>query len=485
MAAVLQLACSSAVACSLQTGPTTAPPAAALTVLPGPDAVRLAVATSALLFRSAPTAVLAVDGDGPGQAVASAEAERLKVPMLLVPTAPDPATAELVGGELARLGTRSVVAVGAPAETWARSRGLSVSVLDPAEPGDPAPAPVPASSDVLVLSRAAADAAAATSTARAAGAEVHVLPVPDPRADARVIATLRAGRPAHVVALGQSFGPPEQLERRLTAAAADIPELPGGGRLIAGRRMVALYGNPTTRALGSLGEQDLAGSIRRVSGLAQEYRPSSGLPVIGAFEIITTVASTAPGPDGDFSNESAVEQLRPWVDAAREAGIYVVLDLQPGTADFLSQARRYQELLVQPHVGLALDPEWRLAPGQRHLAQIGSVGVDEVNRVIDWLAGLTAAHRLPQKLLMIHQFRTAMIADRARLDTGRDEVAVLVHADGFGSPSLKLRTWNALRAEALPGVGWGWKNFIDEDRPMLTPAQTLAVSPDITFVSYQ
>jgi hypothetical protein len=32
---------------------------------------------------------------------------------------------------------------------------------------------------------------------------------------------------------------------------------------------------------------------------------------------------------------------------------------------------------------------------------------------------------------------------------------------------------------------WGWKNFYDEDTPMLTPAQTLAVEPTPVFVSYQ
>jgi hypothetical protein len=41
-----------------------------------------------------------------------------------------------------------------------------------------------------------------------------------------------------------------------------------------------------------------------------------------------------------------------------------------------------------------------------------------------------------------------------------------------------------LRANA-PAVFWGWKNFIDEDRPMLDPAQTMQFSPDIVFVSYQ
>ena len=40
--------------------------------------------------------------------------------------------------------------------------------------------------------------------------------------------------------------------------------------------------------------------------------------------------------------------------------MYVVLDLQPGRTDFLTQAKRYEPLLALPHVGLALDPEWRL-----------------------------------------------------------------------------------------------------------------------------
>ncbi len=69
--------------------------------------------------------------------------------------------------------------------------------------------------------------------------------------------------------------------------------------------------------------------------------------------------------------------------------MYVVLDLQPGRADFLSQARRYESLLARPNVGLALDPEWRLAPGQRHRAQIGSVSATEINRTSAWLADLT------------------------------------------------------------------------------------------------
>jgi hypothetical protein len=470
--------------------PATAVPAEPVTVLAQDRAVPLALATSDLLYRKAPVVVLAAEADAGAQSRATTAAEALGTPLLLTPAAAGDDDA--VRAELRRLGAESVVAVGADAQEWAE-RADDLRVL--AVPADSATSPVPEElapvrrgkplDEVLVLAGRPLEQSAAVATARAAGAQVLTTAGADPRGDPELVTRLAAASPAAVVALGSAFGDPATLTRRLAVARTGVM-LPGGGQLaFPGRRMVALYGNPTSPLLGALGEQGLAESVARAHALAAEYQPLSHVPVVPAFEIITTVASTAPGPDGDYSNESEVAVLRPYVDAARDAGMYVVLDLQPGRSDFLTQAKRYAELLAEPHVGLALDPEWRLGPNQRHLAQIGTVGADEVNAVVDWLAQLVRERSLPQKVLVLHQFRTMMISDRARVDTGRDEVAVLVHADGFGPMSEKLETWAALRAEPLAGARWGWKNFYDEDRPTPTPQATLAVSPDIVFVSYQ
>jgi hypothetical protein len=315
---------------------------------------------------------------------------------------------------------------------------------------------------------------------------VRTLPSGDPRTDPKTIAALAERQPTHVLALGDAFGDVGQLSNRVAVASTGV-QLPGGGQvLFPGRRLVALYGHPGSAALGVLGEQPVDEAVRRAKDVAAGYDPVSDVPVVPAFEIIATVASSAPGGDGDYSSESSVDELRPWVDAAAEAGLYVVLDLQPGTADFLTQAKRYTELLERPNVGLALDPEWRLRPGQRHLEQIGSVAVDEVNATATWLAELTRSHRLPQKLLVLHQFRLSMIADRGRLETGQDELAVVIHADGNGTPGEKLATWNALRgAEPPAGVWWAWKNFYDEDSPTFTPAQTMSLEPPPVLISYQ
>ncbi|MBP1632642.1 MAG: putative lipoprotein, partial [Acidobacteria bacterium] len=150
-------------------------------------------------------------------------------------------------------------------------------------------------------------------------------------------------------------------------------ELPGGGYLLfPGRRLVALYGHAWAPELGVLGEQTPPESVERVRPIAAQYA-AEGVVIVPAFEIIATVADARAGDDGDYSNESSLDDLRPLIETAGEEGLYVLLDLQPGRSDFLSQARLYEEFLRLPYVGLALDPEWRLGPDELHLQQYGSV----------------------------------------------------------------------------------------------------------------
>lgn len=268
-------------------------------------------------------------------------------------------------------------------------------------------------------------------------------------------------------------------------------ELPGGGFLLFGadaanpvRRLLAAYGHPSTSALGVLGEQGPQETVERLRAIAEGYE-ADGLAVLPAFEIIATIASAGAGADGDYSNETSRDAIRPWVEAAAASGTYVVLDLQPGRSDFLSQAKIYEEFLALPHVGLALDPEWRLKPHQVHLAQIGTVDSAEINRVSEWLAGLVRHHSLPQKLLVIHQFRHSMITDREHINTP-PELAVVIHMDGQGSQSAKFSTWNALTGQDdADRYFWGWKNFYDEDTPVATPTQVLGQFPTPVFVTFQ
>ena len=279
---------------------------------------------------------------------------------------------------------------------------------------------------------------------------------------------------------------PPTPDAAITPADEPPAELPGGGRvLFPGRRLVALYGHPGAPSLGVLGEQGVAAAVERARRVARPYRALSNVPVVPSFEIIATVAQRAPGRDGDYSGEASLRSLRPWVVEAGRNGMLVLLDLQPGRADLLDQARRYESLLRLPHVGLAVDPEWKLGRRQKPLGQIGSMDAAEINRTSSWLAQLVRDGDLPQKLFVVHQFRLSMIGREHLLRTDRPELAVLVHMDGQGSAAQKLATWRSVKAARPEGTPLGWKNFYDEDDPTFSADQTMARRPRPVMISYQ
>jgi hypothetical protein len=264
-------------------------------------------------------------------------------------------------------------------------------------------------------------------------------------------------------------------------------ELPGGGYLLLPRVLVALYGNPLTTALGALGEQEAAEASIRVKQMAADFSAAE-VPVMPVFEIIASVAAGGPGGDGDYSNEMPADVLQPWIDQAAQDGVYVVLDLQSGRDSFLNQVKEYEWALLNPHVGVALDPEWRLKPDEVHLQQVGRVDASEVNEVIDWVAELVRDNNLPQKAFIIHQFREFMIENRNEVLKTRPEIQLILQMDGQGPVPAKYDTWNFLTNgwENHPWR-WGWKNFYDEDTPGggLTPAEFFQLVPEAVFVSFQ
>lgn len=508
-------------------------------VVTGADHAELALATSVALFESAPVAALAPSGDGEAMADARRRARAEGIPLLLAPGRPAPdargrdrgdrspggngagrrssagsegdspgdrhpggdaarrtamrsparsaVDARAIAAELDRLDTATVVTFGFPEEPAGLPAG--VTAVDAASADDVLARHTPAEAPdgvVALVDREDPLVNAALTTVEAAGVPVVPVTDGDPRRDGRSRDRLAELQPRQVVAVAGPgrFDAPETLAGLVATAVAGT-ELPGGGQVMfPGRRLVALYGHPGTSALGVLGEQPVGAAVERAASTAAPYDDLGDAPVIPTFEVIATIASASAGSDGDYSSESAVEDLVPWVDAAAEAGMYVVLDLQPGRTDFLTQAKRYEELLRRPHVGLALDPEWRLAPGQRHLQQIGSVSADEVNATAEWLAGLVRDNELPQKLLVVHQFRLDMVRQRERIATP-PELAVLFQMDGDGTPGQKMETWRTITADPLPGSWYGWKNFYDEDEPMFSPAETAAVRPVPHYISYQ
>jgi len=261
------------------------------------------------------------------------------------------------------------------------------------------------------------------------------------------------------------------------------PQLPGGGYRVFGhhRFLVAYYGTAQTGAMGVLGATDPATMQRRLMRAARPFRePGERLQPV--YELIVTVADRSPGPDHDFSHDIPRDLVASYVRAAHRNGALLLLDIQTGRDRFPVVARRWTWALKKPWVGLALDPEWRMGPHQVPASVIGSVHAAEVNRTSLWLSRLVRRQGLPEKLFVLHQFRLSMLPDIDKI-VHRPGLAMVQHADGFGTKRQKLATYHAITRPHQ--FRQGFKLFYHWDVRRFTPQQVRGLRPRVRFVSYQ
>jgi hypothetical protein len=264
------------------------------------------------------------------------------------------------------------------------------------------------------------------------------------------------------------------------------PQLPRGGREILPRyRVVAYYGAAGTSRLGVLGDGTPRSVLERLHGQAQGYRKAHGggrRPVMPALELIATVAIGSPGADGKYRIRH-LDTVRRYLRAARRAHGLLILDIQPGRADFLDEVKPYARFLAQPDVSLALDPEWSMGPGEVPGAVRGSTDAATINRVSGWLADLVRRHHLPQKLLIVHQFTRDMIEQRSRVVT-RPGLALVDNVDGFGAPALKRDVYHRI-TRGTKRLYHGFKLFYDQDDPLMSPREVLRLRPRPNVIEYE
>ena len=273
---------------------------------------------------------------------------------------------------------------------------------------------------------------------------------------------------------------------RATAAQAPPPkpiELPTGGRTIfPDHRVVAYYGAPQSDELGALGIGTPAQAVAKLRRQAKPYERRTR-PVLLALELISTIATAAPGESGLYRSHQSDAVIRRYHRAARRAKALLVLDVQPGRDDFFSEAVRLRRWLREPDVGLALDPEWRVGPGQVPAQVIGSVTAREVNATSAYVARIVKRGKLPEKLFLIHQFTSDMIQDKARVKK-RAGLAVTFNVDGFGSQANKLSKWDAFTSERVR-FNDGYKLFYKEDTDLMSPRQVMRMQPRPDLVLYE
>ena len=110
---------------------------------------------------------------------------------------------------------------------------------------------------------------------------------------------------------GGSSGATNAKTTATTAAAPEPAQLPGGGRrLFPDRRVVAFYGNPRDDELGALGIGTPAQAAKRLLKQAKPYNLKTR-PVLPAMELVSTVATAAPGDAGLYRDHMLLRQDPP------------------------------------------------------------------------------------------------------------------------------------------------------------------------------
>lgn len=256
------------------------------------------------------------------------------------------------------------------------------------------------------------------------------------------------------------------------------------GAILPAQRVLTYYGHPHDENMGILGEkskEEVLALLREEAATYEAVDPSR--PVVPAFEVIATVAQRTPGDDGTYILDTDLATMTEFADFAEANGALLILDLQIGRGTVAAELEKVRPLLERPYVHLALDPEFAVAEGEIPGEYIGSLDAESIAYAQRTLAEMTATLGLPPKLLIVHQFREDMIGNKGALQP-LPGVQLVVDADGYGAPELKIDVYNILVRDE-PVEFAGIKIFYKQDVPVMSAAEILGLTPSPDVIIYQ
>ena len=265
------------------------------------------------------------------------------------------------------------------------------------------------------------------------------------------------------------------------------PPLPGS--ILPMKRIVAYYGNPQSKRMGVLGEYPKDEMLRRLKGEAARWEKADPAhPVQPALHLIAVVAQGVPGKAGKYRMimpDAVINQVYGW---AREANAILFIDIQTGHDEIRTLLPRFEWLLKNPDVHLAIDPEFNLSrSGKIPGTKIGTYDASDINYVSGYLTELVKKFNLPPKVFIVHRFTKNGVTN-ARKILLHPEVQMILNMDGWGAPCLKRSTYKCY-VVAEPVQYTGFKLFYHNDTkkgdPLLTPREVLKLNPQPIYIQYQ
>lgn len=284
-------------------------------------------------------------------------------------------------------------------------------------------------------------------------------------------------------------------------------------------RIVAVYGiSGGVQFNGAASTLDMLDNyLPQLQALGRQYAAADPThPVKLGIDLVVNVIQpctwypkycTSWAPDATkYINGTKVDGIQDYINYCQKHDLYLFLDLQLGVEP-VSHALIYTDnkdnpvpiidyLQKYPFVELALDTEFHFpnTPEGYGMAAgypccLGWMDAAEVNWTIDKLAQISLQYHLPRKVLVLHQWNSAVLTNKDKIRSNPDTSLVL-QSDGFGALADKLADYSIFVQQHMIQYG-GYKLFFQYpgtnagDNPLQTPAQVLQVFPQPLFVSYE
>jgi len=300
-----------------------------------------------------------------------------------------------------------------------------------------------------------------------------------PVAAARV---LRTAMPAQAAEPGSVLEPllATTLGQRFPSLRSFVAAEP----VIAHSQIVSYYGNPYTADMGILGAMDpevWSGLLRYQAARYDKLNGATG--VIPAVHLVYGVAQYHPTDNGRYLQYVADEDVEDMIAFTAERDMLLFLDIQIGRSSVRDELVRVLPYLRNPHVHLAIDPEFAVADDEVPGRTLGSVSAADIDVAQAALQRLVDETGLPPKLLIVHQFTDTMLTNSAGIRPYPD-VDLIINFDGFGPSDVKRVSYERFAGRPYASHG-GIKLFPGHDADLMSEQDVLSLEPRPAVVIYQ
>ncbi len=279
--------------------------------------------------------------------------------------------------------------------------------------------------------------------------------------------------PTPTIAPTWTPGPPN-------AARPPVNASPGNPQPYLSRyQMIAFYGSPWGRALGILGNYPRKQMTSYINGLIAEYQPLDSRHAMCTYHMVTTVANANPP---EYRHVVDLPTIEVWIASSDIYECGNILDIQPGRVTIQEEFERIKHFLYHPHTQLAIDPEFDMTDEQIPGISVGQTPAADINWVQGELQKI-AMETGVNKVLILHQFKDSMLPDKQNIQN-YPNVELVIDSDGTFRTDVKMKNYWQYAAEPAFEYG-GIKHFFVYDDYLLTPEQTMSLSPRPAVIIYQ